>query len=558
MLSLVAGWPLFFSFACFIPAFRSKACFLLPWAAVPAFVAVFLVPVGEVVEVPWFFMGGRMGLDETGRIFLCLSAFIWFLAGMSSVHLSGRERYSVFFLAAMAGNFGLILAQDALGYYVFFALMSFSAVGLVVHRGTPDTRKAGGVYLLLVMIGEMALFVSLLMLAGNTESMAIADITDDSSYNLGILLLLFIGFGVKVGVLPVHGWMPLAYQAAPVPAAAALSGAMVNAGLLGWLRFLPLGRIDSPRGALLFITAGGVAALYGVVAGLGQRKPGAVLGYSSISQMGLMTLVVGLGLSSPAAGEQAAAVLVLYAVHHSLSKSCLFFGYDVMTSRQGQLSGWSVAALLLPALSLAGLPFTSGAVAKTGLKELFHAVGEPWSSAASYFLPLTALGTTLLVLHFVQRACVRKSAPASRAVLVTKILVLIASLGAVAFAVWLWPQAKLQARHSLAISKIIHALWPVVLGSGIIFFWRRSEDKQEVYDDGYLACESRSHLNSLYMQVSKSWEMRLARLSKFFFAMLELLLKMLQLRKIEKILGRWTMVGVSYLVLCLLLLLLLR
>ncbi|MBW1751357.1 MAG: hypothetical protein JRJ37_11845 [Deltaproteobacteria bacterium] len=293
----------------------------------PAFVTALTAPIDVIVEVGWFFMGSRMGLDETGRIFLCSAAFIWFLACFSSRSLlkddHNQTRFLVFFLTAMAGNFGLILAQGVLGFYLFFAVMSFAAYGLVVHKGTDEAAKAGRVYLTLVMIGEVALCTALIILVHDTGSLAIEDIAG-VSYQPLTLALLFIGFGVKIGALPLHGWMIPAYQAAPIPAAAVLAGAMVNAGILGWLRFLPLGKTSCPEGAVLFITAGALAAMYGVIIGLNRKQAGAVLGCSSISQMGLITVIFGLGLLDHDAGLNAAPVLILYVVHHSLAKSSLF------------------------------------------------------------------------------------------------------------------------------------------------------------------------------------------------------------------------------------------
>jgi len=326
ILSLVAGIPLLMAVLCCTPLARTVIRFL-PWAVMPAFVTALTAPIDVIVEVGWFFMGSRMGLDETGRIFLCSAAFIWFLACFSSRSLlkddHNQTRFLVFFLTAMAGNFGLILAQGVLGFYLFFAVMSFAAYGLVVHKGTDEAAKAGRVYLTLVMIGEVALCTALIILVHDTGSLAIEDIAG-VSYQPLTLALLFIGFGVKIGALPLHGWMIPAYQAAPIPAAAVLAGAMVNAGILGWLRFLPLGKTSCPEGAVLFITAGALAAMYGVIIGLNRKQAGAVLGCSSISQMGLITVIFGLGLLDHDAGLNAAPVLILYVVHHSLAKSSLF------------------------------------------------------------------------------------------------------------------------------------------------------------------------------------------------------------------------------------------
>lgn len=550
--SSVAGIPLLLALLC-CTSMKKIAGSLLPWATVPALLIAVLSPLHMFVDVPWFFMGGRMGLDETGRIFLMLSGFIWLLAAFSANRRlrvdQKQHRFNGFFLTAMAGNFGLILAQGMLGYYLFFALMSFSTYGLVAHTQSEESRKAGRIYLLLVMIGEVALFIALVLMAHSLPNLFIGDIGHVPQPIT--LLLLFIGFGVKIGALPFHSWMPLAYQATPIPAATALAGAMVNAGLLGWLRFLPLGHIACPRESLLFILAGAIAAFYGVIIGLGHKKPGAILACSSISQMGLMTVIFGLGLSSLDAGEQAASILVIYAVHHSLAKSCLFLGYDTLESKMAQPSNRQLAMLLFPALALAGLPLTSGSIAKIGFKELTSSIGDPWLGLSMWFLPLTATGTTMLVLHFTNVLYRTKNKHHSSAA--PSSLPFAASLLAVISALWIWPTARIYASHCLTGAKAWQSLWPVILGFLLFFGWNRLRKENHsdapTPDNKEPSTEKNNVPQQSLLPQADTWVHHHPR--SYFSAVL------LHLRKSEKILGRWTIVGLSYLILCLILLILL-
>ena len=554
ILSLVAGIPLLLAAFCCTP-FKKTVARLLPWAAVPALLTALTAPVDMVVEVPWFFMGSRMGLDETGRIFLYLSAFIWFLASFSSRSLlkddPGQTRFLVFFLTAMAGNFGLILASGMLGYYLFFAVMSFAAYGLVVHKRTDESAKAGRIYLTLVMIGEVALFTALIILVHNTGSLAIEDIAGVSYHPL-TLALLFIGFGVKIGALPLHGWMMPAYQAAPIPAAAVLAGAMVNAGILGWLRFLPLGQTSCPQGAVLFIVAGALAAVYGVIIGLNRKQAGAVLGCSSISQMGLITVIFGLGLLDHNAGLHAAPVLILYVVHHSLAKSSLFFGYDLVERQGRTLSRLQMAAILLPALALAGLPFTSGAVAKTAFKELAVTLGEPWYGLSAFFLPITAMGTTILMLHFMY--VLKRTGSADNPGRAESRIIFTVSFIAAAITLWLWPADRSSASHSLAGIKLWQALWPVAGGCLLFLVWRQIFPSEKVPADDK---KKQTAFDFILLTVTrllqeKEWQnLQQGGLASYLHRLIP------QLRRSEKIMGRWKVVGLSYLALCLCLLFLL-
>ena len=200
-------------------------------------------------------------------------------------------------------------------------------------------------------------------------------------------------------------WLPLAHPAAPTPASAVLSGAMVKAGLLGWLLFLPVGEADLPGWSALCVAAGLLAAFYGVLVGLTQENPKTVLAYSTISQMGLMTVGVGAALAVPQALPLALAAVAVYAAHHALAKGALFLGVGVSEAAGG---GWRrvlvVAGLLLAALALAGAPLTSGAAAKAYLKTAKEPLAAPWPEAIETFLQLGAVGTTVLMGRFLLAA----------------------------------------------------------------------------------------------------------------------------------------------------------
>ena len=554
ILSSTAGIPLIMAALCCTPL-KTRVVGLLPWATVPALFVALTAPADVVVEMGWFFMGGRMGLDGTGRIFLLLAAFVWLLASFSSRsllrHDHNQVRFHIFFLTAMAGNFGLILAQGIFGYYLFFAMMSFAAYGLVIHKGDKDALSVGRRYLLLVMIGEVALFTALIILVHSSGSLALADVTRVSYHPL-TFALLFVGFGIKIGALPFHGWMMPAYQTIPTPAAAALAGSMVNAGILGWLRFLPIGQISCPQGAMLFIVMGALAAVYGVIVGLTQKQAGAVLGGSSISQMGLITVIFGMGLFDQDAGLHAVPILTLYVVHHSLAKSSLFFGYDLVIRQGRTLSHLQLLAILLPALTLAGLPFTSGAIAKTGFKELALILGEPWSYLSAFFLPLTGIATTVLMLHFV--AVLRRSSGSGKPGRTVSQVLFTLSCIAVAGTLWLWPAASDFASHSLAGIKLLQGLWPVATGCGLFLLWHRISFTPEIAADDrkrQTGFDTIVCLLSSLLQEKEKQKPQQDRLVIFLHRLVP------NLRRAEKIMGRWKVVGLSYITLCLCLLFLL-
>jgi formate hydrogenlyase subunit 3/multisubunit Na+/H+ antiporter MnhD subunit len=372
--------------------------------ALPALAAGLLVPIGESLDLPWLLLGTRLGLDETARIFLLFTATLWTIAGFSaSEALRGtREagRFRVFFLLAMTGNLWLIIGQDLVSFYAGFALMGLASYGLVIHNGDRAALRAGKVYLALTLVGELALFLALVLIASQIGGL-LPEPEDLADLQGTAIALLILGLGIKAGLVPLHVWVPLAYPAAPVAAAAVLSGAMSKVALLGWLRFLPLGEVASPEWGSFMVFLGMATLLYALPVGLLQSDPRTLLAYSSIGKAGLFVLVLGLILIEPALAPVGIAGLVLYAAHHALVKGGLFLGVGLRgwTTRQGTLQGWILGGLILLALAMAGAPLTSGALAKFAIKPILEPTDWAWLNPA---MALVTLLTALLMLRFIQ------------------------------------------------------------------------------------------------------------------------------------------------------------
>jgi len=377
------------------PAASSRARWLPAFAALPALAAALLVPVGERVEIPWLLLGTVLCLDETGRIFLAFTAILWFAAGLYAAADMGAGRnagrFRVFFLLAMAGNFGAIVAQDLGSFYAGFSVMGLASYGLVIHEGNRRALRAGKVYLVMTLLSELALFVAFALIADHVGGLAPerADLVGLGDLAIGFLLL---GLAIKAGLVPVHLWLPLAHPAAPVPASAVLSGAMIKVALLGWLRFLPVGAAALPEWGLFLVFMGLVTVFFALPVGLVQSDPKVLLAYSSVSKIGLMALALGLMLLEPSLASAGMPALALYAAHHALAKGGLFLGVGLRHHALAQ--GLTLFGITLLALALAGVPFSAGAVAKYGIKPLLEGQGWTWLGVA---LALTTAGTGLLM-----------------------------------------------------------------------------------------------------------------------------------------------------------------
>lgn len=442
---------------------RPKALLpLVGWAALPGLVTAVFLPIGSSVEFSWLLLGSQFILDETAQPFLLFTALLWLAAGLFAASYlqndARRPRFFAFYLLAMAGNFGLILTGDMTGYYLWFALMSFASYGLVVHTGDAEARYAGRVYIILVVVGEVILFAGLAQIYIASGTLLFSELAGQPLSHLSAALI-FISFGIKAGVVALHLWLPLAHPAAPIPASAVLSGAMIKAGLLGWLRFLhPAG--TPPEWGGWIILLGLVTAFYGAALGVSQTNPKTVLAYSSISQMGFIMVGVGGWLLTGQASVAMVTAVFLYATHHALAKGALFLG--VAFAGNGRAVP---ALLLLPALALAGLPFTSGAVAKTALKTAVETLPGNWKMLLELPLSLAAVGTTLLMARFlwlIWRSAAAKKTPA-RALWG----VWLALLGAVALLLFILPLAAPAVQDSLKPEKWWTAVWPILAGVGL-------------------------------------------------------------------------------------------
>lgn len=459
-------------------ALRSAGLWLAPWSALPALVLALVANVDSSYEFPWLVLGTRFGLDTAGQVFLLAAALVWLVAGIFArdylAHDPERHRFWFFFLLSMSGNLGLIVVEDVVSFYVFFSVMTFAAYGVVVHDRGQAAFRAGRVYLTMAIVGEMCILAGMFFTvwgAGGTDLRIASEAVAASPQRDLVIALFLVGFGVKVGVLPLHMWLPLAHPVAPTPASAVLSGCMLKAGLLGWVRFLPLGIEPLVGWGEFIMVVGLLAAFFGVLAGLLQDDPKTLLAYSSVSQMGLLTLAIGVGFIGPESWDLALTAVIVYVLHHSLAKGALFLGVgvagavgDSLWRRRVALTGLAVAAL-----ALSGAPLTSGALAKTALKDATHTAHAPW---ADLLLTLSAIATTLLMVRFLLLIRVQLADDDSSKPFQLWIWLpwtgLVALIGSIALLLPWYVDLEIADPTAVTLAKIWSGLWPVL--AGVVLF----------------------------------------------------------------------------------------
>jgi len=457
--------PLLMLAACIAPGPRARMPYLLGLAPLPGLAAALLGPgQGVVLYADWLRL--TLTLDAPATVLLGGAALLWSAAGIyAGAYLGakpGAERFACWWLITLSGSLGVFVTGDLVTFYLAFAMVSLAAYGLVVQDRTSAAYRAGEVYILLAVLGEVCLLLAFALLAAETpgDSLAIRDVVAGLPTAPGrdlIVGLLLIGFGLKAGLVPLHVWLPLAHPAAPMPASAVLSGAIIKAGIIGLIRFLP-GEGAVPEWGGILAGLGLLTAFYGVAIGVTQRNPKSVLAYSSISQMGVAVAALGLGLGLADAG--AGVAVAFYALCHMLAKGALFLGIGVAMAAGRRWLWLALGPALILALGFGGLPGTGGALGKAAVKGLFG------DGVLGLLAGLSAAGSTMLMLHFCRRLAAKAAKdPAARppAGLLLPWQALALAAIVVPWAVFA-PAGLGDPWSSFAPEALTGALWPIGLG----------------------------------------------------------------------------------------------
>jgi multicomponent Na+:H+ antiporter subunit A len=291
---------------------------------------------------------------------------------------------------------------------------------------------------------------------------------------------------MKAGLVPFHFWMPLAYRAAPTPAAAVLSGAVVKPSILGMIRFLPFESAIAGWGTAL-AAAGLFSAIYGVVIGITQRNPKVVLAYSSVSQMGFMVAVLGMGMI--AGDGRAALATAFYATNHILVKGALFLSVGVIAATGRRYLWPTLLPTALIAVGLGGLPLTGGGLAKIVVD------GPLGDGTASKIATVSAVGTTVLMLQFLRSLLNNVShdpeAKAAAALVVPWLAIAVGSIIMPWTLLLAIPPGTLP--DPLAPAIVWKALWPVLVGAALaIALWQRAGWLERIPQGEITVAESRA------------------------------------------------------------------
>jgi NADH-quinone oxidoreductase subunit M len=317
-----------------------------------------------------------LGLDGFSLPMVLLATLLSLVAVLASLPLKeGVKGYHVCLLALESGMLGVFTAQDWVLFYVFWEMTLIPLFFLIGQWGARRRQAASLNFVLYTMGGSVFLLIALLIVYTSSADHSTAMAAMGKAANalpresqLLVLLGLLIGFGVKIPIFPLHGWLPLAHVEAPGPVSVLLSGVLLKMGAYGMLRaagMLPLAIAQlQPLLAGLAL----VSIVYGGLLAWRQSDLKAMAAYSSVSHMGVVMLgistlnptgLLGAALQMTAHGLVAAALFLLAGLLHERTGSPEIGDYRALAFTAPRFAAFTSLTLL----AAMGLPGTVGFVA---------------------------------------------------------------------------------------------------------------------------------------------------------------------------------------------------
>ncbi|MDB5636976.1 MAG: hyfB [Bradyrhizobium sp.] len=323
-----------------------------------------ILPIG----LPW--LGAHFRLDALASFFLVVVNLGGAAASLYGLgygrHEAAPHRVLPFFPAFLAGMNLVVLADDAFSFLLCWEFMSLASWALVMaHHREPGNARAGYIYLVMASFGTLALLLAFGLLAGPAGDYGFAAIraAPHTPYVAAlVLILMLLGAGSKAGLVPLHVWLPLAHPAAPSHVSALMSGVMTKVAIYGFIRVV-FDLLGQPAwwASAIVLFLGGITAVMGILYAMMETDLKRLLAYSTIENIGIIFVSLGLALAFQANGLKLAAALaftaaLFHVLNHSFFKSLLFFGAGAVLTSTGERDMDKLGALIHR------MPFTSFAV----------------------------------------------------------------------------------------------------------------------------------------------------------------------------------------------------
>lgn len=339
------------------------------------------------IGLPW--LGARFRIDALSAFFQVVINLGGAAASLYALgygrHEEAPGRVLPFYPVFLAGMNLVLVADDAFTFLVAWEFMSLSSWALVLaHHHDRENAEAGYIYILMASFGTFALLLAFGLLAGPNGQYAFGDIRGmaHAGWLEGLVLVLaLVGAGSKAGLVPLHVWLPLAHPAAPSHVSALMSGVMTKVAIYGFIRIV-FDLLGQPRWwwSLVVLGLASVTAVLGVLYALMQRDLKRLLAYSTVENIGIVFIGLGLALAFTANNMAAPAALaftaaLFHAFNHALFKSLLFFGAGAVLTATGARDIEKLGGLILR-MPQTAFVFLGGVLAISALPPLNGFVSE--------------------------------------------------------------------------------------------------------------------------------------------------------------------------------------
>jgi multicomponent Na+:H+ antiporter subunit D len=346
-----------------------------------AFEAPFAYKVGGF-PAPWGILLVSDGMSSLMLMIVNVIALLSIIYSFKYMtNYTAKPKYYSLFLLMLAGMNGVVITGDLFNLFVFLEIASIAAYALVGFGTEHEELEASFKYLILGEVASTAILFGIAFLYSMTGTLNMPDLARQLEVvginrAVAFVIAVFImGFGLKASMVPFHAWLPDAHPSAPAPISAMLSGVVIKAtGVYAIARFMfnVVGQNAMVSSTLMFI--GALSMVVGVFLAVGQSDFKRMLAYHSISQMGYVTLGLGLGLNPNVPPLVAALGLfggLYHLLNHAVFKSLLFLCSGSFEYRTGTRNRYEMGGLIrkmpvtgatcsIASLSIAGVPPFNG------------------------------------------------------------------------------------------------------------------------------------------------------------------------------------------------------
>ncbi len=366
------------------------------------------------MQLPWSMPYGTAAI-EIDPLTACFLIPVFALSAITSLygvryltaHHSDKPLgpTAFFFNILSAAMIAVVVARNAVLFLIAWEVMSLASFFLVtVYDDRAEVRQAGFTYLIATHIGTaflMAFFIFMGMTAGSLDFAAFNALPSLSPMFASLLFILaLIGFGTKAGLMPLHVWLPEAHPAAPSHVSALMSGVMIKTGIYGIIRALTFLPDTQGWWGWLLVIIGTVSGIFGILFAAAQQDIKRLLAYSSVENIGIITIGLGIGMlgmhyALPVLAVAGFTGALLHVINHAFFKGLLFLSAGAVIQATGTPSMDELGGLI-KRMPRTGAAFLVGAVAICALPPFNGFVSE-FMIYAGAFYGMTTPKTNLLV-----------------------------------------------------------------------------------------------------------------------------------------------------------------